>query len=161
MKNSARVTYNKIVNVSEDGEISVLGTTFMYKDGFKGVTGNTFYPISKTYYKQMTTLSEIEGRLRNAVPEGEIPYEYREHETGYYKNPYRRWAQDIKDNDEAGSFMFDTSYSELWDMLRDELDLSENEAYIFECVGGGRMFDKNFQGNCNTALSDIIRKYEN
>lgn len=154
MKNSARVIYNKIVNVAEDGEISVLDTTFMYKDGFRGATGSVFYPVSKAHYKKMTTLKAIEERLRECVSEEDTPFYG-------YKNPYRMWAKEIKDNGEAESFMFDTSYAELWDTLRDELKLSENEAYIFECVGGGRMFDENYQGNYNPEISAIIRKYEN
>lgn len=152
MKNSARVNYNKIVNVSEDGEITVLDTTFIYKDGFKGATGSRFYPVSKKQYKQMTTLKAIEEKLRDCIAEDEIPYEYKS---------YRGWAKAIKEAGEVEEFMFDTSYCGLWDMLRDEIGLTENEAYIFECVGGGRMFDKNYQGNFNPELSAIIRKYEN
>lgn len=156
MKNKARVTYNKIVNISEDGEITVLSDIFMYRDGFKGATGNRFYPVSKKQYKKMTTLSAIEDNLRSCICENEMPCEYID-----YKNPYRKWAKEIKDNGEAKEFMFDTSYCGLWDSLRDELGMTEDEAYIFECVGGGRMFDENFQGNYNRHLSKIIRKYEN
>lgn len=36
--------------------------------------------------------------------------------------------------------LFDTSYSDMWDYLREELNLSEDEAYIFNCIGGGRCF---------------------
>lgn len=161
MKNSVRTTYNKIVNVSECGEIQVLDDVFMYRDGFKGATGSRFYPVTKKQYKQSTTLKAIEERLRDSVCEDEVPYEYKEYERGRYKNPYKKWAEAIKEASEAEDFMFDTSYSYLWSYLRDELGLSENEAYIFECVGGGRMFDKNFQGNYNPHLSEIIRKYEN
>jgi len=56
--------------------------------------------------------------------------------------------------------MFDTSYKELWDYMRQELNLNEEEAYIFNCTGGGRCFDKNFQGNINPELSKKIRNAE-
>ena len=58
------------------------------------------------------------------------------------------------------NFVFDTSHNELWDYLREELNLSEDEAYIFNCIGGGRCFDKDYQGNYNEKLSQLIREIE-
>lgn len=55
---------------------------------------------------------------------------------------------------------FDLSYIELWDYMREELNLSEDEAYIFNCSGGGRCFDKDYQGNYNEDLSQLIREIE-
>jgi len=55
---------------------------------------------------------------------------------------------------------FDLSYNELWDYLREDLNLSQEEAYIFSCVGGGRCFDSDFKGNINPELSLIIREFE-
>lgn len=63
-------------------------------------------------------------------------------------------------NDEVEGFVFDTSHNELWDYLREELNLSEDEAYIFNCIGGGRCFDKDFNGNINPELSILIREIE-
>ena len=63
-------------------------------------------------------------------------------------------------NDEVKDFVFDTSYDELWDYLREELNLSEDEAYIFNWIGGGRCFDKDYQGNYNEKLSQLIREIE-
>lgn len=54
----------------------------------------------------------------------------------------------------------DDSYSELWDYLREELDLNEDDAYMFNCTGGGRCFDSDFQGNVNVELSKLIREIE-
>ena len=62
--------------------------------------------------------------------------------------------------DEVKDFVFDTSYNELWEYLREELNLSEDEAYIFNCIGGGRCFDKDFNGNINPELSILIREIE-
>lgn len=144
--------YNKIVNIAEDGEITVLDYTFIHSDSFKGAVGNTFYPVSKAYYKQQTTLKAIAERLEEAVPENEIPFKY---------SGYRMWAKAIKAAGEEKEFMFDTSYSELWDYLREATGLSEKDTYIFECTGGGRCFDKDYQGNTNPELSTIIREFEN
>ena len=44
--------------------------------------------------------------------------------------------------------------------MREELNLSKDEAYIFNCLGGGRYFDKDYQGNYNEELSQLIREIE-
>lgn len=41
MKNSTVI--NKVVNIAEDGEITVLAELFKYENGFKGATGHKFY----------------------------------------------------------------------------------------------------------------------
>lgn len=136
-----RININKVVKVV-DNTITLLESAFEYEDGFKGLTGSVFEPISKAYYKERTKLSEVEDYLRSCVGEADIPNEYLYTDSGerLSKNPYRRWAKAIKEADEVEQVMFDTSYSELWDYLRDELNLSEEEAYIFNCSGGGRCF---------------------
>ena len=135
-----RININKVVKV-EDNEITVLDSAFEYEDGFKGLTGSTFEPISKAYYKEQTKLSAIEDYLRSCVSEDDVPEEFLYLDSGKIsKNPYKRWAKAIKEGDEEDQVMFDTSYEGLWDYLREELNLSEDEAYIFNCVGGGRCF---------------------
>lgn len=152
--------YNKVVNIADDGEITVLDYTFVYSTDFKGATGHTFYPISKAQYKSQTTLKAIEERLRDSVNEEDIPMEFRAGETRIYKNPFRRWAKAIIENNEAEEFIFDMSYSELWDYLREVTGLNDKDAYIFECTGGGRCFNADFNGNVNPELSSIIREFE-
>lgn len=149
---------NKIVKV-QDGEITVLKYAFKYEDGTKGLTGTIFEPVSKAWYKENTKLSAIEQRLRDSVSEEEVPFEFREHHSGFYKNPYLKWAKAIKDNDEAGEFMFDCSYIKLWDYLRTELNLSEKEAYVFNCIGGGRCFNVNDEFTHNKELEKYL-EYE-
>ena len=74
----------------------------------------------------------------------------------------REIIENIDSSEEAlKELFFDLSYSEMWDELREVLNLNENEAYIFNCVGGGRCFDKDFQGNISPELSKVIREYEN
>lgn len=150
-----REKINKIVKV-EDNVITVLNEAFEYTNGFKGLIGTLFEPISKACYKQQTKLSVIEDYLRNCVDEEGIPLEYREHEKGYYKNPYKRWAKAIKETGVEGQVMFDTSYSELWDYLREELNLSEDEAYIFNCIGGGRCFSADDKFTHNKELEEYL-----
>ena len=159
---SERIKFNKVVNFDKESmEVTVLDDVFKHSETFKGATGSTFYPVSKAEYKRMTTLTEIVDRLESCVTEDGIPIEFRERENGgLYKNPYKRWAKAIKDDEDEMEMMFDTSYSELWDYMREEIGLSEKEAYIFDCSGGGRCFDKDFQGNINVELSEIIREYE-
>jgi len=150
-KNNRQETkYNKVVNIAEDGEITVLDGVFNYKDGFKGATGSKFYPVSKDEYNDAI---EDENVIDYLVDSGIELSVYQK------RNGFAGCVEQMDEN-EKSSLMFDTSYSELWDYLREECNLSEDEAYIFNCVGGGRCFDAKFKGNVNTELSAIIRKYE-
>jgi hypothetical protein len=135
--------YNKVVNISEDGEITLLSYVFECKD-FKGATGDRFYPVSREEYEDRTNDESVIDYLESAGCD-------------YIQ------IKDTLDNysvEEQAEFMFDMSYSELWDYLREVTGLSEEDYHIFECVGGGRCFDKDFQGNVNPELSEIIRQYE-
>ncbi len=147
-----QITYNKIVNYDkETGEITVLNYVFddtLNGGTFKGATGSKFEAISKEQYDEETEEENIIERIIDC---------------GLSDENARYGAQGIYDSmssEEIREFAFDTSYSEMWDELREELNLTEDEAYIFNCIGGGRCFDKNFQGNVNTELSAIIREYE-
>lgn len=142
-----KTEYNKIVHVEDDGEILVLEYVFEDLDG-KGAVGTRFYPISKEEYDERTTFESVLSYLKSAA---ECPPQYRS---------YRDWAKDICENNEQEDAMFSISNPELWDEMRSELKLSETDAYIFECVGGGRMFDSGFYGNKSSDLSEVIRKFE-
>ena len=151
------IKINKVVKVV-DNEITVLDYAFEYESGMKGLTGSYFEPITKAFYKQQTTLSAIEDRLRDCVNEDEIPdeYLYTDSETKLSKNPYKRWAKAIKESGEEAEFMFDTSHSDLWDYLREELNLSEDEVYIFNCIGGGRCFKATDKFTHNVELEKYL-----
>lgn len=136
--------YNKVVNIAEDGEITVLDYIFfdtLHNKPFNGATGNTFYPISKAEYEERTTRENVMQYLDDS-------------------GIGAKQAFDILENGDYREIMFDTSYKELWDYLREECKLDDDSAYIFECTGGGRCFDKDFQGNINPELSELIRKAE-
>lgn len=145
--------YNKIVNFDkETNEITMLDYIFNHNDGtFKGATGTKFEPVTKSEYKErMQKDNVIEYLVDSGI---ELPEYYKR---GEFNSLYKA----MKQNNELESFIFDTSYNELWDKIRTELNLTKNEAYIFNCVGGGRCFDKDFEGNINTELSEIIRNIE-
>lgn len=143
-------TYNKVVNIAEDGEITVLVDVFEYKDGFKGATGNKFYAISKEdYLSGIEDENVIEYLINSGI---ELTNEQK-----------RRGFESIVDEmgeDEKADLIFEQSCSGLWGYLRKECKLDLDSAYIFEYVGGGRCFDSNYQGNVNPKLSAIIRQYE-
>ena len=149
--NRQETKYNKIVNFDkETNEITMLDYTFQH-GGFKGATGTKFEPITKSEYKErMQKDNVIEYLVDSGI---DLPENYkRSGFNGLYKA--------MKQNNELESFIFDTSYSEMWDKIRTDLKLSKNDAFIFNCIGGGRCFDKDFEGNINPELSQIIREIE-
>ena len=152
MKTKRKETiYNKVVNVAEDGEITVLDYIFDHGDGFKGATGSKFYPVSRERYEEET---ERENVIERLIDSGiELPEQFK-------RGGFNELHEAMEANGEIEQFCFDTSYSNLWDYLREELNLTEDEAFIFECVGGGRCFDKNFKGTHNKELHKLIRKAE-
>ena len=144
--------YNKIVNFDEDTkEITVLDGIFKYEDGFKGATGSKFEPVSRDEYEDRTDEDNfVEYLIDSGI---DLPDNFK-------RSGFEGLAKAMIANDEVKDFVFDTSYNELWEYLREELNLSEDEAYIFNCIGGGRCFDKDFNGNINPELSILIREVE-
>ena len=143
--------YNKIVNYNkETKEVTVLD--YIFKDGsFKGATGSKFEPVSKDEYEDRTDEDNfVEYLIDSGI---DLPDNFK-------RSGFEGLAKAMIANDEAENFVFDTSHNELWDYLREELNLSEDEAYIFNCIGGGRCFDKDYQGNYNENLSQLIREIE-
>lgn len=142
--------YNKIVNFDkETNEITMLNYTFKYNKNFKGATGTKFELISKSYFDET-----IEPYLDN---DKELLIYISEN----FGELNRQMIENVDSTEEGlKNMFFDLSYIELWDYIREELGLSEDEAYIFNCTGGGRCFDKDFEGNVNVELSKVIRKFE-
>lgn len=141
--------FNKVVNF-ENGVITVLDYVFDYGGETKGATGTVFEPISREQYEIETSFENIKDCLKNS---SELPEKY-------WDGGYNEWTQAILDNNEEMNVIYDTSYKNLWDYLREELGLDEENAYIFDCRGGGRCFSKDYQGNVNPELSKVIREYE-
>lgn len=145
-----QIDYNKVVDVADDGTITMLD--YVFEDGnMRGAVGTRFVPVSKEFYDEYTSKESLIEYLMDS--QVEVP-------DCYKRGGYEAWADGIINCGDVGEFMFDQSYSEHWDYLRGTLDLTEDEAYIFECIGGGRCFDKNYVGNKDANLSAIIRRYE-
>ena len=143
--------YNKIVNYNkETKEITVLD--YIFKDGsFKGATGSKFEPVSRNEYEYRTDEDNfVEYLIDSGI---DLPDNFK-------RSGFEGLAKAMIANDEVENFVFDTSHNELWDYMREELNLSKDEAYIFNCIGGGRCFDKDYQGNYNEKLSQLIREIE-
>lgn len=140
--------YNKVVIV-EDNTITVLKESFKHSDDFKGLIGINFEIISKDEYDEI-----IEPYLNDKI---EL--------IKYYADAGCDITSDFIDGIEADeesikNLMFDTSYSNLWEYLREKLNLSEDEAYIFNCVGGGRCFKKGDVFTHNKKLQYLIDEFE-
>lgn len=160
--NREEVKYNKIVNFDEETkEITVLDGTFKYfqeteyKTGvemvitMKGATGSKFEAVSK---------EQFDETIEPYLDDKEELLCYMADNFGELNSEMIRSAD--ASEEALKELFFDLSYAELWDYLREELNLSEDEAYIFNCIGGGRCFDKDFQGNINPELSQVIRDIE-
>ncbi len=150
-KSNEEKTFNKVVNIDENGEITLLSYIFKHSDGFMGATGSKFEPVTREQYEENTTEDAIcEYLIDSGV---DLPEQWK-------RTGFEGWAKAIIDAGEEGAVMYDNSYRELWDYLREACNLDKESAYIFNCVGGGRCFDKKFKGNVNPELSKIIRQYE-
>lgn len=150
--NCTRINYFAVVNISEDNEITVLDSLFEYNDRFKGATGSKFEPITLERYEEVINMDE-EEIADYLIDNGfELPDNYK-------RGGFIEWAEQFTDNDKLSLF-FNLSYSEKWDELRKQCGLSIEDARIFNCVGGGRCFEKDFKGNKNKSLHKLIRQYE-
>lgn len=135
--------YNKVVNIENAELITMLNYTFEHDSSFEGATGSEFIIISKVEYKNRMLKKNIRENLSAS---GLTHTQIMEATTNVRIEDLERLA-------------FDTSY---WDNVEimNELRKYFPYAYRFECIGVGRMFNENFQGNINPELSEIIRKFE-
>jgi hypothetical protein len=141
--------FNKVVYY-DGGVLIVLNYVFKDNNGSKGAIGSIFYPVHIQVYKRRTTKKAVIQYLKDCFTEDEIKS----------KGGINKFYNSIKDNGTIEQTIFDIVDQELWDSIRNELNLNKEDAYIFDCIGNGRCFSKNFQGNINPKLSNIIRKYE-
>lgn len=139
-----RKKINKVVKVV-DNEITVLDAAFEYADGFKGLTGTVFQAVSK---------SEFDDILEPYLDNDKETLIYLAENFGELN---REMIESVDSSEEAlTDLFFDTSYSDMWDYLREELNLTEDEAYIFNCVGGGRCFRADDKFTHNTELEKYL-----
>ena len=151
---SIRITYNEVVNIDkENNEIITLDGVFEHSKTFKGATGSVFEAVSKAQYKKTLEKANVIDYIMNSgigmVDDKNIS-----------KNKANTIYKELKENNELVEFIFDLSYQYImWDKIR-EFGYTENEYPVFNCIGGGRCFNKDFEGNTNKHLSKIIQKYE-
>ena len=144
----------EVVNIDkETNEIEMLDYLFNHNDGFKGATGTRFEPVSKEEYKErMSKESVIDNIIDSGLIEGSIGEHIK-------RKVAAELYKEMKAAKELESFVFDLSYIEHWDKLR-AFGFPKSKYPVFNCTGGGRMFESDYIGNVNTELSAKIRKYE-
>ena len=143
-----RTTYNKIVIV-EDNIITLLNESFTHSDDFKGLTGTQFEIVSEDSF-----YNTIEDYLGDDL-------EVLKYYANNLGNVTSEMIESVDSSEEAlKELFFDLSYEELWDYMREELNLSTDEAYIFNCVGGGRCFNKNDKFTHNKELEYLLEEFE-
>ncbi len=140
--------YDKIV-ILKDNKFTVLNESFKHSDDFKGLMGSRFEIVSKQEFDET-----IEPYLDD---DKEL--------LCYYADNFGEVTADMIRNvdsseDALKELFFDLSYSEKWDYFRKELNLDEEEAYIFNCVGGGRCFSKGMEFTHNKHLQHLINEFE-
>jgi len=142
--------YNKIVNIEEDNEITILDYVFKYNDNLKGATGSKYYPITE---------EEIQERIGDFEGDDKELLIYMAENFGSLT---REMIEGVDSSREALiELFFDNSiysYPEHEEEIRKHFSIEDYP--IIDCVGGGRCFKKDFQGNINPELSKIIREYE-
>lgn len=149
-----RITYNEVVNIDkENNEILILDDVFEHSKTFKGATGSRFEAVSKAQYKETLKKANV---IDYILESGIVMVD----DKNISKNKANQIYKELKENNELDQFMFDLSHQfTMWDKIR-EFGYTEAEYPIFNCNGGGRCFNKDFEGNTNKHLSKIIQKYE-
>jgi len=140
--------YDKIVNIAEDNEITILD--YVFEKGFSGATGSKYYPVTE---------EGIQNRIED--------YEDNDKELLIYfaENFGDLTREMIEGVDSSRKALIELFFDNSIDSCPDhEAEIrkhfSIDEYPVIDCVGGGRCFEKDFQGNQNTKLSEIIREYE-
>lgn len=133
MTDKQQTDYNKLVGRIGE-EYYFLDYTFEHSPDFRGATGSSIRAVSLAEYEERTSetgLIEYLGELwADAVASGN---------TELGKDEWCKYVYEC-DGDEA---IFDMSYYNLWDQVRDAEPALTVEAYpIFEAQSGGRCFSK-------------------
>jgi hypothetical protein len=155
------IKINKIVNFDkEEKQIKMLDDFFIYEEEAKkptiitmcGATGTIFEIVSKDYFDKIISPYENE------------PMELLRYYVENFGEVTTRMIDNIDEactQEELKNLFFDLSYIEHWDYLREELNLNENEAYLFNCVGGGRCFNEGEEFSHNKDLKVYVDILEN
>ena len=151
MNEIKQTNYYEIVGVIGD-EIYMLDYSFDDGQDFKGCTGTTFKLVSKEEYGERTDAENIAEEYRDVWVETV--------KSNRTDDSLIDWVKQCIEEDE--NFVFDMSYAEYHDKIREVLGVTEEDYPMIECVGGGRCFSKNmkFDKVFNQKLVDVINEFE-
>lgn len=139
--------------IAKDGnEIIMLDYTFKHGDTFKGATGTRFELVSKGEYEERTDRSNIEDEYKWLWQEAIA--------SGNCESSYSEYVDELMQD--VDLLVFDPSYSEHHNKIREMLGVTEEDYPMITCTGGGRMFKhKNeYETIYRQDLLDIISEFE-
>lgn len=135
MTEAKRTNYNEVLGRDEYGDIVMLDDTFEYSEGFTGATGTRFEVVSAEEVQECLDNFEeyVDELWRMVVAENDTT------------DGLTEWVEDhFPDDDSKIAHMYDDSYSEHHDSIREAFELPEDS--VINCTGGGRMFPDALDG---------------
>ena len=153
-----QTTYNVIIGLDSCGDVIVLDYAFNYDsdnaNAFHGVTGSRFYAVPKAEYR--------ESMKRDNIVESLMTCGMEEYST---QNKAIKAYQQMKCMGELEDFVYDPSYSNMHESIREAFGYKEKDYPIITCTGGGRMFNISELAGmtkivCDMKYIDIIFEFE-
>jgi hypothetical protein len=127
-----RTAWNTIIGIDQYESIIVAEDSFQHRDGYHGFTGASFVLVNREEYERRTSTDELAEKYADVYTEmirdGQLS------DTSLNDFAKQQFAMY---GDEA---VFDMSFCELEDSIREHFGLSEEEYPVIECIGCGRMF---------------------
>lgn len=152
-----KTEYFEILGRDKEGTIWMLDYTFIHDNDFKGATGTNWYPVTKEEYEERLDVDylmyEYKWLWQQIVKDGKT------------EDSLEQWAEQLLNSGEAEEFLWDTSYRNKWDDIRELFpELNEEDYPVFRCTGGGRCFhnpiDIDWDVLLKPELVKVIEKYE-
>jgi len=117
-----RVSYGKVVNIAEDGEITVFDGTFNYPDGFKGATGQGHVTQAQ---RDMIAQQEMESARQLTAEQFQNAMAVQEYEADLQRQRDERQAATNKELAQMG-YGFDAQQSAAQRQLQRDLAAQQN-----------------------------------
>lgn len=153
MKNeTTRTTYNIVIGITEENEIYLLNSIFDDGKGFKGATGSVLVPVSQDYIDERNDIDSIIDNYGYLWTEAVA--------SGTTTDSEEDYMQAVVDSSEGYFLGHDESdVHHIKDSFKDE---HFPDAETFECIGGGRIFDRGmkFKTVLRQDLLDLIDAVE-
>lgn len=133
----ARTNYYICVGI-KDGELYMLDSIFEYPDGFKGATGTRFTPVTQEEIDQYNNPDHLR--------DNEYDYFWKESvQAGKTKLGLDEWLQLVIDEAQDYGLAYPGHDNSYVDKLTPDDYKHFPNAVTFNCIGGGRCFDKNME----------------